>query len=323
MSGFPFDLDPAEKACLGLIVLHVDETIESDFRRIFSDPSVALYVTRIPSGAEATPETLGRMEADLPRVTALLPPAAQFAAVGYGCTSGTTMIGVERVTELVGGACRTGAVCNPLSAARAACRHLGIRRLGLVSPYRPDVAQPVCDALASDGTEVTRAVHFGEAIEANVARISAASVKAAAREVIERRIAKPLGLGVEEAALGILRIAVANMGRAIRAVSTEKGHRLQDFALFAYGGAGPLHAAAVAVETGMKTVIVPAQPGASGRGRLAALLTTAVAAALEAHPEAVVTDVGSVKTGWLICRETSRSPHSVQSCRPPSCAFGP
>ena len=63
MSGFPFDLDPAEKACLGLIVLHVDETIESDFRRIFSDPSVALYVTRIPSGAEATPETLGRMEA--------------------------------------------------------------------------------------------------------------------------------------------------------------------------------------------------------------------------------------------------------------------
>ncbi|APZ50580.1 hydantoinase/oxoprolinase family protein [Salipiger abyssi] len=83
----------------------------------------------------------------------------------------------------------------------------------------------------------------------------------AARAAIENKIAKPLGLSVEEAALGILRIAVANMGRAIRAVSTEKGHRLQDFALFAYGGAGPLHAAAVAVETGMKTVIVPAQPG--------------------------------------------------------------
>lgn len=83
----------------------------------------------------------------------------------------------------------------------------------------------------------------------------------AARTAIETRIAAPLGLSVEDAALGILRIAVANMGRAIRAVSTEKGHRLQDFALFAYGGAGPLHAAAVAVETGMKTVIVPAQPG--------------------------------------------------------------
>jgi len=85
--------------------------------------------------------------------------------------------------------------------------------------------------------------------------------KAAACDAIDRLIAQPLGLSVEEAALGILRIAVANMGRAIRAVSTEKGHRLQDFALFAYGGAGPLHAAAVAVETGMKTLIVPAQPG--------------------------------------------------------------
>ncbi|WP_417462979.1 hydantoinase/oxoprolinase family protein [Kordiimonas sp.] len=85
--------------------------------------------------------------------------------------------------------------------------------------------------------------------------------KHAARVAIEDKIARPLGLSVEDAALGILRIAVANMGRAIRAVSTEKGHKLQDFALFAYGGAGPLHAAAVAVETGMKTVIVPAQPG--------------------------------------------------------------
>lgn len=85
--------------------------------------------------------------------------------------------------------------------------------------------------------------------------------KAAARQAIDDLVAKPLGLTPEEAALGILRIAVANMGRAIRAVSTEKGHRLSDFALFAYGGAGPLHAASVAVETGIRTVIVPSQPG--------------------------------------------------------------
>ncbi|HNP63955.1 MAG TPA: hydantoinase/oxoprolinase family protein [Woeseiaceae bacterium] len=85
--------------------------------------------------------------------------------------------------------------------------------------------------------------------------------KDAARAAIQSKIAEPLGLSIEEAALGILRIAVANMGRAIRAVSTEKGHRLQDFALFAYGGAGPLHAAAVAMETGISKVLVPAQPG--------------------------------------------------------------
>lgn len=83
----------------------------------------------------------------------------------------------------------------------------------------------------------------------------------AARRAVEERIARPLGLTVEEAALGIIRIAVANMSRAIRAVSTEKGHDLANFALFPYGGAGPLHAVAVAEECDLKRVLVPQEPG--------------------------------------------------------------
>ena len=85
--------------------------------------------------------------------------------------------------------------------------------------------------------------------------------EAAARRVIFERVAEPLGLGLEEAALGIIRIANANMSRAIRAVSTERGHDLAHFALFAYGGAGPLHAVEVAEECGIPTVIVPQEPG--------------------------------------------------------------
>ncbi|GAB1576832.1 hydantoinase/oxoprolinase family protein [Bordetella petrii] len=83
----------------------------------------------------------------------------------------------------------------------------------------------------------------------------------AAREVIEARVARPLNLSLEEAAQGILRIAAANMSRAIRAVSTERGHDLTDFALYAYGGAGPLHAVEVAEECGIPLVIVPQEPG--------------------------------------------------------------
>lgn len=85
--------------------------------------------------------------------------------------------------------------------------------------------------------------------------------EAAARRAIEERIARPLGLTVEQAALGIIRIAVANMSRAIRAVSTEKGHDLTGFALFPFGGAGPLHASAVARECGIRRVLVPQEPG--------------------------------------------------------------
>lgn len=83
----------------------------------------------------------------------------------------------------------------------------------------------------------------------------------AARRVIEQAVAAPLGLGLEDAAEGIIRIANANMSRAIRAVSTERGYDLSDFALYAYGGAGPLHAVEVAQECGIPTVIVPQEPG--------------------------------------------------------------
>jgi N-methylhydantoinase A len=59
----------------------------------------------------------------------------------------------------------------------------------------------------------------------------------------------------------MISIAVSNMSRAIRSVSTEKGHDVAQFALFPYGGAGPLHAAAVAAESGIRRVLIPVEPG--------------------------------------------------------------
>jgi len=82
-----------------------------------------------------------------------------------------------------------------------------------------------------------------------------------AAEAIDECIARPLGLSVAEAAYGILSIATANMSRAIRAVSTEHGHDPADFVLFAFGGAGPLHAAEVADECGIRRILVPQEPG--------------------------------------------------------------
>ena len=83
----------------------------------------------------------------------------------------------------------------------------------------------------------------------------------AARSAIAAQIARPLGLSVEEAAHGILQIANANMGRAIRSVSVEKGYDMADFALCAFGGAGPLHAAEVAVECALPRILIPREPG--------------------------------------------------------------
>lgn len=83
----------------------------------------------------------------------------------------------------------------------------------------------------------------------------------AARHAIMSHIAHPLGLTLEQAALGIIRIAVANMGRAIRGVTTERGYAPERFALFAFGGAGPLHATEVAAECNIPVVVIPREPG--------------------------------------------------------------
>ena len=82
-----------------------------------------------------------------------------------------------------------------------------------------------------------------------------------AARALERFVALPLGLDLAAAADGIIRIAVSNMSRAIRSVSTERGYDLAGFTLIAFGGAGPLHAAAVAAALGMAKVIVPREPG--------------------------------------------------------------
>src|SRR3546814_933823 len=82
-----------------------------------------------------------------------------------------------------------------------------------------------------------------------------------AREVVSKSIAQPLCLSTEEAALGIIAIAEAHMIDALRLVSVERGLDPRDFTLVAFGGAGPLHAIALAEALGIRRVLIPPAPG--------------------------------------------------------------
>ena len=75
------------------------------------------------------------------------------------------------------------------------------------------------------------------------------------------RIAEAMGLSVDQAAEGILKIVNENMAGALRVISVQRGHDPREFALVAFGGAGPLHANAVAELMGSFPVIVPPSPG--------------------------------------------------------------
>jgi N-methylhydantoinase A len=75
------------------------------------------------------------------------------------------------------------------------------------------------------------------------------------------KIATQLGMGIEDTAQGILSVVTANMAKAIRVISVQRGHDPRGYALMAFGGAGPLHAVRLAQELGMAQVIVPRNPG--------------------------------------------------------------
>lgn len=82
-----------------------------------------------------------------------------------------------------------------------------------------------------------------------------------ARQVMKEKIADPLGMTVEEAAEGILKVVNANMIRGIRVISIEKGHDPRNFSLVAFGGAGPVHAVDIGLELGSKEIVIPPNPG--------------------------------------------------------------
>lgn len=82
-----------------------------------------------------------------------------------------------------------------------------------------------------------------------------------AEKAIRKYVAEPLSLSVAQAAAGIIRLVDANMVKGISVNSIEKGYDPREFALIAFGGAGPLHAVSLAWEMGMKKVIVPPFPG--------------------------------------------------------------
>jgi N-methylhydantoinase A len=83
----------------------------------------------------------------------------------------------------------------------------------------------------------------------------------AAAERVVRALAEELGLSVEDAAAGIARVASAAMAQAVRVVTVERGIDPRDLALVPFGGAGPLHAAQIADELGMRRVLVPVASG--------------------------------------------------------------
>ena len=140
---------------------------------------------------------------------------------------------------------------------------------------------PACYSRGGDQPTVTDAsVVLGYIDPAQFAGGMLTLQPALAHAAIERGIARPLGMTVEDAALGIYRVLNAQMAEAIRLVSIGRGIDPRGYTLLPLGGGGPMHACALAEELGIHTVVVPAHPGVlSAAGLLGAAVEHELATA--------------------------------------------
>jgi N-methylhydantoinase A len=124
------------------------------------------------------------------------------------------------------------------------------------------VPGPIC--YGRGGTEPTVSdanLLLGRLNPKKLLSVEGAADVAAIDAIFSEKLGRPLGVSGVEAAGAVLQIGNLKMAGAIRMVSVAKGNDPRDFALFAFGGAGPLHASALARELGIPTVLVPARPG--------------------------------------------------------------
>jgi N-methylhydantoinase A len=124
------------------------------------------------------------------------------------------------------------------------------------------VPGPICYGRGGERPTITDAnLVLGRLAPGRLLSVDAPASVEHVRAAILEHVGEPLGLSSDEAAAAIIRIANDRMAGAIRMVSLARGHDPRDFALLAFGGAGPLHAAALARELAIPKVLVPVRPG--------------------------------------------------------------
>lgn len=183
IENIPFDTDNGigQTANLGLLVLRTDQTIEDEFR--FALPEgVALYEARLHSPVEITPDNLRKMEADIPGTVGLLPDV-RFDVIGFGCTSGALVIGETQVAKRVKQVMPEVKVTDPVTAALAAFKAMGAKKIALLTPYIATINHSLREAFMARGLDIPVMGSFNEPDDNLVARITTEAIEKAILDV--------------------------------------------------------------------------------------------------------------------------------------------
>lgn len=176
---YSLSADDDTQPAIGLVVLQSDETMEHELKR-WLPATYRLFHTRIPNSQVIDEHSLQAMKERLPESVRLLPTNTQFRVIAYGCTSASTLIGEQAVTEVIQQAVGYAVhVTNPISAIKAQLQHLKAKRIALLTPYAPDISTALVSNLEHSGYSIVHSGTFNETQDHRVARISSESILSA------------------------------------------------------------------------------------------------------------------------------------------------
>ena len=173
---FKTDTGLGKRAKIGIIVLQTDQTLEHEFRKLLNFEGIAIFHSRITNEMKITKETLSKMETELPIAASLLSPFFNFDVIGYGCTSGTTIIGEKNVEKAIQIVHPNVPTSNPLTACKAALLALRIKRIAFITPYEPEITEAMRENLLDAGFEIPITGSFFESDDFVVGRIDMESI---------------------------------------------------------------------------------------------------------------------------------------------------
>src|SRR5262249_44988026 len=149
-----------EKPRIGLVVPATDQVSEAAFAEMLAGHPVSVVVNRVASENTVSMATLSRMVGDLRRATALLWRGGRFVVVACSCPSARVAAGVDAVAGAIGAAKPGLPFTTPITAAVAALRRLGARRIAVLTPYIDEGNAPIHGFLTAAGLEIVACGSF-------------------------------------------------------------------------------------------------------------------------------------------------------------------
>lgn len=171
------------KVRIGLLAIGTDLSVERDYGAMLSGDDVGLYCTRMFFGTPTTIETYPALADEIPVALERLVPTSDLDVVVFGCTSGATVIGTQKIEKLVHSV-RPGVMCtNPATASLEALKTLGTKKIAVLAPYFKEVTANVVEFFTGNGFDVTAAACLEIEDDAGISRVRSDQYAAAIRQM--------------------------------------------------------------------------------------------------------------------------------------------